>query len=143
MSKYDTILAEYLMTEDTDWSEEVGDSSSGSGWAGLDDLFGVIVREAPDGSVTTIVCKSSADMLMKWADIEHELEPSAEEPDEEDYVISPRLMVSPLMQTYETLEMALEAIWVDMRRRQFFPNVWLQDDHGGFTNVSEDVPGRT
>jgi hypothetical protein len=138
--KYDTVLAEWLVIE-FEPDATVGSSSSGNGWAGRYDDLGVILIEDTDGVVSTIVC-SEENFSMKWADTEHEFGPS-ESPEEEDYVISPNLFVVPLMMDHDTLEEAMSNISDDMAARNFYPNVWLQDDHGGFTNVSEDLPDRS
>lgn len=81
------------------------------------------------------------DCSMEWEDVKHRLTVPAD-PDEGDYVIAPDLFVVPIGERFEDYESALARIAEHMESEQFWPDVWLQDDHGGFTNVSADLPSR-
>lgn len=65
-----------------------------------------------------------------------------EQPEEEDYVICDDpagVLVVPMMEAFPDRDAAATAIKDTMDRDQFWPNVWYQDDHGGFTLVTADV----
>jgi hypothetical protein len=141
MSKFPNPRIEALYADTPD--EEVGDVSL-MGWAGLYAAkeTTTIIREDSDGNITVVEGKPS-EMAMTWADLQQELG-ETEEPADEDYVISPTRdgwSVRNIGETGPEYDAAIAAIVADLKApgNTVFPDTWLEDDHGGFTNISEDI----
>lgn len=79
----------------------------------------------------------------KEASIKKAQEEKFEEPDEGDYIIydsgrlgsltSVGIVEGKFLGEFKSRDEAEDAIWEDMRRHNWYPDVWYQDDHGGLT----------
>lgn len=99
-----------------------------------------IVLES-DGS-TIEVAELDENYALTWEEICRRLVISAE-PEEGDYVITDSrggYFVTPLGETLPDYNRAIDRIRQQMDTDQFWPNVWLQDDHGGFTIIDIASP---
>lgn len=140
--KFDSILSEFLYSDWTPTSE-VGSSSEGVGWAGLYGEVGVILQEATDGTVTHEILTHDT-ISLRWAEVESELT-IGDQPAEDDYVVgeSDRIeggfIVHQFQEHFAKYEEALDAIWNDMEESNFYPDVWLVNERGDFTKITEDI----
>lgn len=117
------------------------------GWAGLFKDFPepgwyMIKIESPAGIKEWEVHEESEEpQQIAWSDIQHELSPEYDEPEEGDFVIQDRphgYEVSPGGDGFISYQSAVVFIQEQMDRDTYYPDVWLMDDHGGFTNISDE-----
>lgn len=138
-SKFRDELAEWLYSLNHNVENEVGDSSEGNGWAAKVEFghIGFIVSESTDGSVDYSV-HPLHELSLAWEEAEQTYGLS-HEPEEGDYVIespsSGRYRVTPLRQDFHDYDACLRAVLEHMLESQFYPNVWLLNDHGNFLQL--------
>lgn len=148
--KFDGPVSEWLH-KDNEWEEEVGDSSSGVGWAGMVTFpgvdGGVIVFEKTDGSVCSAQYRTEAELHVAWYEVEEALSMDGPEPEEGDWVIQDVpgtgyvYSQSGHSWTYSG-DGGIDPVLADIRHRmdedKFWPNVWHVSDHGNYTLLEMD-----
>jgi hypothetical protein len=147
MSKFDSPITEWIYLEN-EWDEEVGDSSSGVGWAGMWKVRegidgGVIIWEKVDGSVVKAEYRTDAELYTAWYEVEEALSMDGPEPEEGDWVVQDSPTGYVVSQSGRIVNFSgkggidpvLTWISAEMDYAKFWPNVWHCSDHGNYQQL--------
>ena len=120
-----------------------------NGWAGLyldfpEEGWYMIKWIGPTGSREWVAYEESVTPhVIVWADVEKNLEPSYDEPEEGDWIIQdkPQGGYDVGDKEFSLYPDAVEYVRQKCIQDAFYPTIWFMDDHGGFTNIGEEVWG--
>lgn len=144
MSKFESPMAEWLY-QGAEFDEEIGDSSSGVGWAGKYTFQGieggVILFEKVSGEVHMAQYRSTAELEVAWYEATELLDMDRGEPEEGDWVVQDvpgGYIASQYGKATEFtglngIDHVLRYISAIMDQDEFWPDVWHVSDHGNYT----------